>query len=211
MRLKSDFCGMSCPKPSVRSPKAFSCARLGERLTTVLYAHEPGRNGRANDNSCPSGSSMWKYRSPQEAFRGFSGLNPSSLKRLQIASTSATWKMSRPQPSTGLPCSKLRMADSASPARSDEKRSFSAGEHLHAEHIPIELHRGLHVRDPKRHRRNFLHHDCHDASSLPVTAYLIRARLNFDLIPRKLFLSGGLSEDSASSHLARGDRPRLPP
>src|SRR5947199_6128244 len=56
----------------------------------VLYAHAPGRNGRANDNSCPSGSSMWKYRSPQEAFRGFSGLNPSSLKRLQSASTSAT-------------------------------------------------------------------------------------------------------------------------
>src|SRR5206468_7845188 len=52
-----------------------------------------------------------------------------------------------------------------------EPRSSSAVEHLHAEHIPIELHRGLHVRDPKRHRRNFLHHDCHDASSLPLTAY----------------------------------------
>src|SRR6266550_2398751 len=34
-----------------------------------------------------------------------------------------------------------------------EPRSSSAVEHLHAEHIPIELHRGLHVRDPKRHRR----------------------------------------------------------
>ena len=111
---------MSCPKPSVRSPKAFSCARLGERLTTVLYAHGPGRNGRANDNSCPSGSSMWKYRSPQEAFRGFSGPNPRSLKRLQSASTSATWKISRPQPLTRSPCSKLRMAESASFARREE-------------------------------------------------------------------------------------------
>src|SRR5207245_11236307 len=77
-------------------------------------------SGRANDNSCPSGSSKWKYRSPQEAFCGFSGSNPSSLKRLQSASASATWKMSRPQPLTRSPCSKLRMAESASLACSDE-------------------------------------------------------------------------------------------
>src|SRR5437870_8439263 len=61
---------------------------------------------------------------PRSILRLF-GLESQLLKRLQIASTSATWKMSRPQPSTGLPCSKLRMADSASPARSDEKNAPS--------------------------------------------------------------------------------------
>src|SRR5438132_11201276 len=35
-----------------------------------------------------------------------------------------------------------------------EPRSSSGVEHLHAEHIPIELHGGLHVRDLKRDRRN---------------------------------------------------------
>src|SRR5205809_2560381 len=37
--------------------------------------------------------------------------------------------------------------------------SFSAVKKLHAEYIPIELHGGFHVRDPKSHRRNLLHHD----------------------------------------------------
>ena len=35
--------------------------------------HASCRNGRANDNSCPSGSGIWKYRSPHEASCGLSG------------------------------------------------------------------------------------------------------------------------------------------
>src|SRR5438552_7472006 len=96
-----------------------------ENPNGFAIVHAAGRNGHANDNSCPSGSSMWKYRSPHEAFCGFSGLNPSSLKRLQSASTSSTWKTSRPQPSTGLPCSRLRMAEFASFARREENPAVS--------------------------------------------------------------------------------------
>src|SRR5207237_1769005 len=47
-------------------------------------------SGRANDSSCPSGSRMWKYRSPQEAFCGCGGSNPRSFRCLQTSSTSAT-------------------------------------------------------------------------------------------------------------------------
>src|SRR5437667_391548 len=53
-----------------------------------------------------------------------------------------------------------------------EPCSFSAVKQLHAEHVPIELHGGFHVRSPQSHCRSFLHHDCHDAGSLP------RPRLN---------------------------------
>src|SRR5438132_12090144 len=169
---------MSRPKPSVRAEGFFLCSSSRSGFLRFAIVHAAGRNGHANDNSCPSGSSMWKYRSPHEAFCGFSGLNPSSMKRLQSASTSSTWKTSRPQPSTDLPCSRLRMAEFAlfqiengrvRVLRTQGRKpySFSAVKKLHAEYIPIELHGGFHVRDPKSHRRNLLHHDCHDASSLP--------------------------------------------
>src|SRR5207245_3756354 len=93
---------------------------FGEQVLCVYHC-----SGRANDNSCPSGSSMWKYRSSQEASRGLSALNPSPLKLLQSASTSATWKMSRPQHAVVSPSSKLRMAQSTPLARSDEKAAPS--------------------------------------------------------------------------------------
>ena len=48
-----------------------------------------------------------------------------------------------------------------------EPRNSSAVEHLHAEHIPIELHGGLHVRDSKRDRRNPLNFHRHAGSLLP--------------------------------------------
>jgi hypothetical protein len=47
---------------------------LEEWLSAVRHCscrNAAGRKGHANDNSCPSGSSIWKYRSPHEALCGF--------------------------------------------------------------------------------------------------------------------------------------------
>src|SRR5438093_13252503 len=159
---------MSCPKPSVRSPKAFSCARLGERLTTVLYAHAPGRNGRANDNSCPSGSSMWKYRSPPRSILRLFGLE-SQLVEASPERVHIRHMEDKPTPAVD-PLTLLQIEDGrvrVFRTQGRETRSSSAVEHLHAEDIPIELHGGLHVRDSKRDRRNPLNFHRHAGSLLP--------------------------------------------
>src|SRR6266566_9550718 len=69
-----------------------------------------------------------------------------------------------------------------------EPRSSSAVEHLHAEHIPIELYGGLHVRDLKRDRRNPLNFHRHAGSLLPpergACALNLRLSLPKEIISR---------------------------
>src|SRR5438270_6651526 len=129
---------------------------------------------------------MWKYRSPQEAFCGCGGSNPRSFRCLQTSSTSAI--KDKPTPLrdrvTFFQIENRRFWRLRTQGR--EPCSFSAVWQLHTEHIPIELHRHLHVRDSKRQRRNFLHHDCHDTGSLP------RPRLNPPSARHSFEAGGGL-------------------
>jgi hypothetical protein len=118
-------------------------------------------SGLANDNSCPSGSGIWKCRSPHEASRGLSGSKPKSVKCFQSASTSATYRIIRPQP---IATTQLQVQDCRLRVFGAKRRkavTFAAMQQFHAEHLPIELHRCLHIPDPKRHRRNLLHCHCH--------------------------------------------------
>ncbi len=47
--------------------------------------------GRAKLSSCPSGSTMWKYRSPHDpSFGANSGVRPAETARAYCASTSST-------------------------------------------------------------------------------------------------------------------------
>ena len=105
---------------------------------------------------------------PQDASRGISGFNPLSFRYIQNVSTSATWKIRRPHRDTLAPCSRLRIADSESFVRSEEKpRMFSAVKQIQAEHISVKLHRSLHVQNPKSNRRNLFNRRRHTPASVP--------------------------------------------
>ena len=60
--------------PYAASPLRLPCSPFGP----VFFSSHC--RGRANDSSWPSGSGIWKYRSPQEASRGISGSNPVSFR-----------------------------------------------------------------------------------------------------------------------------------
>src|SRR5438128_9410664 len=87
------------------------------------------------------------------------------------ASTSATWKISRPQPLTRSPCSKLRMAESASFARREENPAVPPLRRA----PPCRAHPDRtarrrscsRLRDSKRDRRNPLNFQRHAGSLLP--------------------------------------------
>src|SRR5215470_8504721 len=48
-------------------------------------------------------------------------------------------------------------------AKRRKASAVTAVEHFHAEHVPIEVHGRMHVRNPKRDRRNPLHRYSHTA------------------------------------------------
>src|SRR5437667_7950783 len=159
---------MSCPKPSVRSPKAFSY----DRPRGVAFC----------GSSC---SCRWPQRSRKRQ------LMPIRIEQMEIPFAPGSILRLFRLESQLVEASPERvhirhMEDEPTPAvnrltllqiedgrvrvfrtQGREPRSSSAVEHLHAEHIPIELHGGLHVRDSKRDRRNPLNFHRHAGSLLP--------------------------------------------
>jgi hypothetical protein len=72
------------PTPGLRQP---STRRVSVRDITRLTSRVQ-LNGRAKLSSCPSGSTIWKYRSFQGASRGVNaGVNPAASALWYIAST----------------------------------------------------------------------------------------------------------------------------
>jgi hypothetical protein len=85
--------------PSTRSPDAGGSFLDAERLILEPISENASgasesvarQIGRAKLSSCPSGPTMWKYRSPHDpSFGENSGVRPADIARAYCASTSST-------------------------------------------------------------------------------------------------------------------------